>query len=326
MSRTRLVVVAAALFAGLFGPSARTQIPTYIVLAPSCDATGTSGNYSIQVTGEGFVQGVDPEYVTITFDTGGTPETFTRPIESNGSLSADSGRNPPITPTRRVPGTYVVEAVDGAGNSAKATFQVPCQTPTITVDPVCGPAARSGRYSIQVSGSGFGRSEFPRSVTITFDADGRSPESFGGVPLRPDGSFGPVTITPTRRTAGLYMIQATNDVTGASSKQGFTVPCAPGFRPLLRLDPPLGPPGFVTVAIGSRFPPNTAVTLDWEPGLGLLRVVSDRAGSFRVPVVVLPRDVLGPRRLVASGAGLSFVSASYLVVPGSMQPPRFTSR
>ena len=53
-------------------------------------------------------------------------------------------------------------------------------------------------------------------------------------------------------------------------------------------------------------------------------VVADPSGSFSVPILILPRDTLGPRTLVASftaAGGGSAQSAPFLVVPGTGQPP-----
>jgi hypothetical protein len=96
---------------------------------------------------------------------------------------------------------------------------------------------------------------------------------------------------------------------------------------MLTLDPPLGPPGFVTIAVGTGFPPNSLVTLLWDRGLNApepaTRVGAD--GTFRTPVIVLPHSDQGPRMLVASSAGgdASFAPAQapFLVVPGTAQPP-----
>jgi Tol biopolymer transport system component len=99
------------------------------------------------------------------------------------------------------------------------------------------------------------------------------------------------------------------------------------FTPILMLDPPLGPPGFVTIAVGTGFPPNSLVTLAWDRGLSApepaTRVGAD--GTFRTPVIVLPHSDQGPRMLLASSAGgdASFAPAQapFLVVPGTAQPP-----
>jgi hypothetical protein len=78
------------------------------------------------------------------------------------------------------------------------------------------------------------------------------------------------------------------------------------------------------MATGAGFPPGP-VLLDWQPGLGGATAVADAAGTFRVQVPVLRKDVLGPRTLTAVGAGAT-ASTTFLVVPASVQPDRFVVR
>lgn len=103
------------------------------------------------------------------------------------------------------------------------------------------------------------------------------------------------------------------------------VPPPPGPTPTLRIEPALGPPGFAPLAIGQGFAPFAEVTLTWAPGLGGTRVATDATGSFRVSVLVLRKDRLGPRLLNAAGTA-GTASVPYLVMPPSVQPPRFTFR
>ncbi|HEV2087911.1 MAG TPA: hypothetical protein VGR21_06345, partial [Cryptosporangiaceae bacterium] len=99
-------------------------------------------------------------------------------------------------------------------------------------------------------------------------------------------------------------------------------------QPRFVLNPPIGPPGFVTLAVGSDFPPGAAVSLTWAPGITAEpdAVTVARDGTFNVQVLVLRRDVLGPRDLTATGAGFGEVSQTFLVVPRSVPPPRFLGR
>jgi TolB protein len=118
------------------------------------------------------------------------------------------------------------------------------------------------------------------------------------------------------------LIVADNDPTGSQSValSGGTL------KPTIVLDPPIGPPGFVTMAIGANFPPGAGLTLAWSVGLtaSMPAVVAGPSGSFSVPVLILPRDTLGPRILTgtfsAAGGG-SVASPPFLVVPGSGEPP-----
>ena len=123
-------------------------------------------------------------------------------------------------------------------------------------------------------------------------------------------------------TSSASLVVADNDPTGSQSVslEGGTL------APTLRLDPPIGPPGFVTRAIGANFPPGATVSLVWGVGLtaSMPAVVADPSGSFSVPMLILPRDTLGPRVLTGTftlAGGGSAVSPPFLVVPGSGQPP-----
>ena len=72
-------------------------------------------------------------------------------------------------------------------------------------------------------------------------------------------------------------------------------------------------------AEGTGFPPG-AVSLSWEPGIGGSAATAGPDGTFRVPVLVMPRDRTGPRRLLATGVGGATASADFLVVPSTVQP------
>jgi hypothetical protein len=104
------------------------------------------------------------------------------------------------------------------------------------------------------------------------------------------------------------------------------------FLPSLTAVPAIGAPGFVTTAVGSGFPATTTVLLRWQPGLGSVLVRTDAFGRFRLPMLVLAKDTIGPRRLVAlsraADPGTSFapVAAPFLVVPGSLEPSGFVER
>jgi len=96
----------------------------------------------------------------------------------------------------------------------------------------------------------------------------------------------------------------------------------------LTLDPPIGPPGIVTIAEGSGFPPDTQVRLRWTVGITpkLATVTTDGAGRLRVPVLVFHNDRTGRRELSAEavdGSAFPSVAASMLVTKPPVIPPRF---
>ncbi len=111
--------------------------------------------------------------------------------------------------------------------------------------------------------------------------------------------------------------------------RGGVTAVVPGHTPVLTVTPPIGPPGFVTYAHGTGFPPGAVVSLAWEPGIGGARVTAGPAGSFTVPVLVFYKDALGPRLLVAtsvSGPSFSPAEADFLARPGTGQPRRLLGR
>ncbi|PZS26379.1 MAG: hypothetical protein DLM58_20820 [Pseudonocardiales bacterium] len=104
----------------------------------------------------------------------------------------------------------------------------------------------------------------------------------------------------------------------------------PVKQPRIRLLPPIGAPGFVTLAFGEDFPPATSVRLTWQPGINTnpnpVRVDPD--GTLRFPLLIVRHDRLGKRLLLAlSTTGrFSHVTTTMLVVPGTEGPPRFVGR
>lgn len=99
------------------------------------------------------------------------------------------------------------------------------------------------------------------------------------------------------------------------------------IQPVLKLSPTLGPPGFVPIATGSGFPPGTTVTLTWNFGITVpTTAVVAPNGTFTTEMLVLPKDPLGPRDLVAAGTGFGAVTTPFLVVQGSAQPKGFVTR
>jgi len=91
--------------------------------------------------------------------------------------------------------------------------------------------------------------------------------------------------------------------------------------PRLLASPNVAIAGEVTQIRGENFPPHTKVGLSWSVGLGSGSVTSDANGDLIGEMVIFPRDVLGPRDLLASGPGGQLASASFLVQQPAEQPP-----
>ncbi|WP_189881500.1 CARDB domain-containing protein [Streptomyces xantholiticus] len=130
-------------------------------------------------------------------------------------------------------------------------------------------------------------------------------------------------------------ITAAVTTTGSDSNPANNTSSAPLTvrRPVLRLDPELGPPGAVTHARGSSFPPGATVRLRWSEGVTAASapLVVRADGTFSAPVLVLVQDALGPRELRATHDAVPVplfreVKAEYLVVPGALQPSDFQWR
>ncbi|HET9521741.1 MAG TPA: choice-of-anchor D domain-containing protein [Candidatus Limnocylindrales bacterium] len=133
-------------------------------------------------------------------------------------------------------------------------------------------------------------------------------------------SFGPTA--PGNRAATLEVAHDGPRAPASARLRGA------GSRAELKIDPPLGHPGIVVIATGAGFPPNAPVGLSWSRGLTpkMPAVTTDADGGFRVQVLVFHNDVIGARDLVArplEGATFPELSAAFLVVEASSQPPRF---
>jgi len=218
-----------------------------------------------------------------------------------------------------------------AAKTASDTFRA--VSPRTTPKPSATPSAPAAETAtIMVSGDNFN----PFSpVLVTFDAGpGGQPQSFEAQ-TDPFGHFSR-DIQVTEPAEGLRLIRADDFRQREADDTNYQIPC---FQPSVALDPPIGPPGFVTTAVGSGFPANSSiVVLNWQ-GPALLSplpasIKTDASGSFQIPVLVLYHDPLGPRMLQAivanpfgdrAGAAIE-ADAPFLVTPGRSQPPDFVLR
>jgi hypothetical protein len=85
-------------------------------------------------------------------------------------------------------------------------------------------------------------------------------------------------------------------------------------HPVLSINPQVASTGAVIQVHGAGFPPNSAIILEWEPGIGLVIAHVGADGTFTTPLLVMSRDRTGVRVVHASGFPPA-VSASLLVQP-----------
>lgn len=244
-----------------------------------------------------------------------------------------------LSPARRVGAALALVGLAAlAAGSHVVGLQAATALPTLILDPSCGPVGqRPLVYQITVVGSNFPND---RNFELWFGtAQNPQQQPLGNV-LTVNGGFTRL-VTVLQQPAGTYVVSAqlpAGTVALPSAAQArFTVPCpptpTPRFEPALVLTPTVGPPGTVLAVQGSGFAPGTPVQLSWDRGLlgpDSGAVTADGAGGFRVALLIYPHDLLGRRTLTARTSPVappsSPASATFLVVPGSVQPRDFTWR
>lgn len=214
----------------------------------------------------------------------------------------------------------------------------------LTIEPACGPAGAQTQFTGTASGFAPGAVvvwRYFNSIVVgtpPADANGRATFQFTSSATVDIEVSGRDALGRQVQGSGRFVVPCSNITPTSSSSTTSTTTTTvttvlgPGPGPMtLVCEPPLGPPGFVTTAVGTGFPANVPVTLAWRPGIGGTATVSDAAGGFRVPMLILHHDVLGPRELVATVAapggsilarGPDTVVAPFLVVPATLGPPR----
>jgi len=180
--------------------------------------------------------------------------------------------------------------------------------------------------SITVAGTDFNPFS---AILITFDAGpGGRPQNFVA---QTDGfGFFSRDIQVTEPEEGVHIIRA-DDFREREAQATYRLPCSEGN---IALDPPIGPPGFVTMVVGRGFPPNSPITLlNWSrPDLASpfpkSPIKTGGDGSFQFPILILYHDLLGPRTLRAvvqdgnpgEGGALIEADAPFLLTLGRAQP------
>lgn len=233
-----------------------------------------------------------------------------------------------VTPGCFQPATAAALASDTFKPAAPAPTPPPTAKPRATIAPAVAPPVT---YTITVDGVNFNPFS---AVLVTFDAGpGGTPQSFE----KTTDVFGhfSLDIQVRSRAEGMHLIRA-DDFRQREADATYKIPC---FQPAVALDPPIGPPGFVTYAVGTGFPPNASiVVLNWkDPALRSplpTTIKTDANGAFQIPILVLYHDLLGPRLLQAivanpfgdrAGSAIE-ADAPFLVTPGRSQPSDFVLR
>ncbi len=127
----------------------------------------------------------------------------------------------------------------------------------------------------------------------------------------------PATTTTVARPTSTT-IRRTTTTQGPKTTTTTSVPVTTttlGAAPVLSISPTVASTGAVTQVQGSGFPPNSAVILEWQPGIGIVTAQVGPDGRFTVPFLVMPSDQTGTRLVHASGFG-GTVSAALLVERG----------
>jgi len=223
-----------------------------------------------------------------------------------------------VTPTCFQPATAVI----AASNVFKKV--APRTTPKPSPGAAAGPPPPEKTIA-NVTGDNFNPFS---AVLVTFDAGpGGSPQSFEAQ----TDVFGHFSrdLPLSMPAEGMHLVRA-DDFRQREADATYAIPC---FQPSVALDPPIGPPGFVSTAVGSGFPANsTIVVLNWQsPALRSplpATIKTDANGAFKVPMLVMYHDLLGPRLLQAivanpfgdrAGSAIE-ADAPFLVTPGRSQP------
>lgn len=123
------------------------------------------------------------------------------------------------------------------------------------------------------------------------------------------------TTTPTLRRTTTTRAPATTTTTTTTTRLPVTTTTV-GTAPVLSVTPTVTSTGNVTQVQGAGFPPNSAVILEWQPGIGIVTARVGPDGRFTAALLVMPNDRTGLRLVHASGYPAT-VSATLLVERGS---------
>ncbi|MBW5486633.1 DUF11 domain-containing protein, partial [Streptomyces bambusae] len=336
-----------------------------VTATPAVLSTGEPSTVTYKVTNLGDAPAKGVTLIPV-LPAGMTVLSADPPCPAEGCALGDLAPGASVTVTRVVSsatartgtatGTVATTGPDGnpANNTASATLVVtdrPPPPPVLYADPAVAVTATppvaytGGRITAEITVRNTGaltatgltlRVTVPPGLAVV-SATRPDCETPGGCAL-PDLTGGQVSAVRLELAAGPALTGAVTGSVTTTGPDAFprnNTASAPVTvrRPTLELSPPLGPPGSVTQAHGSQFPPGAPVDLRWSRGVTVASapVVAAADGTFSAPVLILVQDTLGERELTATHAGgapplYSPVSAPYLVVPGVLQPSDFQWR
>lgn len=312
-------------------PCRPTATPS-ISVDPDCDPPAIPGDTDRRMRIRVRATALPPGMLTVVFDAEAAaadvldPERFEVEVGEDGQLSTT------IRPYARPVGEYRVVIESDGSPLLAATVRVPCTdaAPALRpLQPACGPLApgQPDAFELRVRGRDF----YPGFVEVVVDPRGQPDAQTATVGA--DGTFD-TTLSVTGRDRGeVQVLGRQRDTRGTVVARATRVLVIPCLEPTIVIEPRTGPPGYAAVVRGTDFPPNSVVTLTWDRGLTAKRpaeVTADAQGSFRIGIYVLPRDLDG-RRVLTAGTptdpgAFPGVTADYLVVPGTGQPPHVPMR
>lgn len=343
-----LVAILGVAVAGLVLPAAAQTAPSISItnMSPRCIDEG----------GEGFVSGATNQTAVrlqVFSPTGKVVDSSTT-TSSQGGYSIGFGFAPSELGEHEArvtagnfdrSGTFIATTAQ-----ASVYIQVPCRAPTLEFDPTCStpsttqvrmtgrlfhPLSR-GYFDLDLDGDDAirlpidNRGTYSALITTTASSSNRTGRAYDLNQNTAQATWPVCPPTPTTTTTTTAVIGSTTTAAPTTTQPtviGSTTtttlpptieipPPTPGAT--LVLDPPLGPTGFVTGVRGTGFPPGP-VELTWSGGIGTTMTIAGLDGTFSARVLVLPRDRLGPRALVATGGGTS-TYAAFLVLPSTVKP------
>ncbi len=232
--------------------------------------------------------------------------------------SATGARAASLVVSSDAPGGPVVDALSGTGTQSSGSG-VPAIALSPSPDPFGAvPLGTVAHSVITVANSGTAPASIS-SVALT------GPNA-GDVAVSSDGCTGSVlapgagcqlgvSFSPNAPGDRSAAVSVTDSAAGSPHTDLLT-----GRGVELRISPSLGDPGSVPTVTGRGWQPFVPVTITWSPGTGTERVIPDAAGNFTMGMLVFRHDDVGGRQVVGAD-GTTTIKQSYLVLPGSAEPP-----